>query len=222
MPQTCAPPRRNTPRPVRLTSPPTIIAFTSTATMPCSAPTAMPCSTAASRSARTNAASRPIRSPTTTTPDQLTVKGKVDFMDPKLRVRSDTGSYETAGGANFNQANFQLMDRNGRGFAKDIDVTPDGKVALDQVRYTSCPVGNDDWMLQAAQDQSRHQGPGRRRAQRDHALQGRADFLHALHLLSLGRRTQERRAVPELRPFRQQRLRYSRCPTTSTLRRTTT
>ena len=27
---------------------------------------------------------------------------------------------------------------------------PDGKVALDQVRYTSCPVGNEDWMLQAS------------------------------------------------------------------------
>ncbi len=72
----------------------------------------------------------------------MTVKGKVDFLDPKLRVRSANGSYETAGGANFNEAFFQLMDRNGRGFAKDINVHPDGKVALDHVHYTSCPVGN--------------------------------------------------------------------------------
>jgi LPS-assembly protein len=83
--------------------------------------------------------------------DKLTVKGKVDFLDPKLRVRSDSGSYETAGGANFNEAFFQLMDRNGRGFAKDIDVTPEGKVALDHARYTSCPVGIEDWSLSAAQ-----------------------------------------------------------------------
>jgi LPS-assembly protein len=82
--------------------------------------------------------------------DKLTVTGKVDFLDPKLRVRSDDGSYDTAGGANFNEAFFQLMDRNGRGFAKDIDVHPDGKVALDQVRYTSCPVGHEDWSLNAA------------------------------------------------------------------------
>jgi LPS-assembly protein len=81
--------------------------------------------------------------------DKLTVTGKVDFLDPKLRVRSDDGSYDTAGGANFNQAFFQLMDRNGRGFAKDIAVNPDGKVALDQVRYTSCPVGHEDWSLNA-------------------------------------------------------------------------
>ena len=81
---------------------------------------------------------------------RVDVKGKVDFEDPRLRVRSDAGSYETAGGANFDEANFQLMDRNGRGFAKDIDVQPDGKVALDHVRYTSCPVGNEDWRLQAS------------------------------------------------------------------------
>ena len=82
--------------------------------------------------------------------DRLTVKGKVDFLDPKLRVRSDTGSYETAGGANFNEAFFQLMNRNGRGFAKDIDVHPDGRVALDHVHYTSCPVGIEDWSLSAS------------------------------------------------------------------------
>jgi LPS-assembly protein len=83
--------------------------------------------------------------------DKLNVKGKVDFLDPKLRVRGDSGSYETAGAANFNEAFFQLMDRNGRGFAKDINVHPDGKVALDHVHYTSCPVGNEDWSLNASQ-----------------------------------------------------------------------
>jgi LPS-assembly protein len=29
-------------------------------------------------------------------------------------------------------------------------VQPDGKVQLEQVRYTTCPVGNEDWMLQAS------------------------------------------------------------------------
>jgi LPS-assembly protein len=80
----------------------------------------------------------------------VTVKGGVDFEDPKLRVRSDSGSYDINGAANFDRANFQLMDRNGRGYAKDIDVLPDGRLSLVQVRYTSCPVGNEDWMLQAS------------------------------------------------------------------------
>jgi len=93
--------------------------------------------------------------------DKLTVTGKVDFLDPRLRVRSDNGSYDTVGGANFNEAFFQLMDRNGRGFAKDIDVNPDGKVALDQVHYTSCPVGHEDWSLNASRislDTKRQEG----------------------------------------------------------------
>ena len=81
---------------------------------------------------------------------RVSVKGSVDFEDPKLRVRSDTGRYDLDGAANFDKANFQLMDRNGRGFAKDIDVLPDGKLSLTQVRYTTCPVGNDDWLLQAS------------------------------------------------------------------------
>jgi len=81
---------------------------------------------------------------------RVAVKGGVEFSDPKLRVSSIAGRYDIDGAANFDQANFQLMDRNGRGFAKDIDVLPDGKVKLDQVRYTSCPVGNEDWMLQAS------------------------------------------------------------------------
>jgi LPS-assembly protein len=65
-------------------------------------------------------------------------------------VRSDAGSYETTGAASFDEANFQLMGRLGRGFAQDINVLPDGKLLLTRVRYTSCPVGNEDWMLKAS------------------------------------------------------------------------
>jgi LPS-assembly protein len=96
--------------------------------------------------------------------DKITVSGKVDFLDPKLRVRSTSGTYETAGTASFDQANFQLMDRNGRGFAKDIHLDPEGKIEFQQVRYTSCPVGIDDWLLQASLidiDTKRQVGVGR-------------------------------------------------------------
>jgi LPS-assembly protein len=81
---------------------------------------------------------------------KLTVAGSVDFEDPKLRIKSDTGRYDSVGGADFDEANFQILDRNGRGFARTLAVDPDGNVQLDQVRYTTCPVGNQDWMLQAS------------------------------------------------------------------------
>jgi LPS-assembly protein len=82
--------------------------------------------------------------------DKVTVTGKVDFLDPRLRVQSDSGSYDSLGRANFDKAFFQLMNRSGRGFAKLIDVRPDGTMQLAQVQYTTCPVGNHDWLLNAA------------------------------------------------------------------------
>ena len=39
--------------------------------------------------------------------DKVTVKGKVDFLDPKLRVHGDAGTYDSAGGADFDKANFK-------------------------------------------------------------------------------------------------------------------
>ncbi|MDP9066231.1 MAG: hypothetical protein M3O06_10250, partial [Pseudomonadota bacterium] len=95
---------------------------------------------------------------------KLAVKGGVDFEDPKLRVKSDSGNYDTAGGADFDHAAFQIFERNGRGFARRLAASPDGKVQLEQGRYTTCPVGNEDWMLQASSidlDTDRQQGVGR-------------------------------------------------------------
>ena len=81
---------------------------------------------------------------------KLVVKGAVDFEDPKLGVKSAAGTYDALGGADFNDANFRIFDRNGRGFAKTMAVHPNGEVDLAKVRYTTCPVGNQDWMLQAS------------------------------------------------------------------------
>jgi len=95
---------------------------------------------------------------------KLVVKGAVDFEDPKLGIHSNTGTYDALAGADFDQAKFQIFDRNGRGIAKEMAVHPDGKVELAQVRYTTCPVGNQDWMLQASSinlDTERDEGSAR-------------------------------------------------------------
>ena len=80
---------------------------------------------------------------------KVTVAGSVDFEDPHLGIKSTAGAYDALGGAFFDQADFRIFERNGRGFAKEMSVTPEGIVHLDKVRYTSCPVGNEDWMIQA-------------------------------------------------------------------------
>ncbi|HUX72941.1 MAG TPA: LPS assembly protein LptD [Steroidobacteraceae bacterium] len=92
---------------------------------------------------------------------RVTVKGKVRFEDPRLRIQSDAGSYDQSGGAEFGDAAFKLLNRNGRGFAKQIEVKPGGKITLHRVRYTACPVGNEDWALRASSidlDTARQQG----------------------------------------------------------------
>lgn len=81
---------------------------------------------------------------------KLTITGQVDFEDPLVGVKSDSGTYDALGGADFNKANFHIFDRNGRGFAQQLEVFPNGVIDLTQVRYTSCPPGNNAWSLQAA------------------------------------------------------------------------
>jgi LPS-assembly protein len=81
---------------------------------------------------------------------RITVSGAVDFEDPLVRIESDTGSYDQTGGADFKKSTFELLDRPGRGSANELTVQPGGKISLEQVRYTTCPVGDKDWMLQAS------------------------------------------------------------------------
>ncbi len=95
---------------------------------------------------------------------KVTVKGSVNFENPKVRIDSDSGAYDTIGAGSFDEANFQIFDRNGRGFAREIALSPDGKLDMTEVRYTTCPPGKQDWMLQATSinlDTAAQQGVGR-------------------------------------------------------------
>jgi LPS-assembly protein len=80
---------------------------------------------------------------------RITVRGAVDFLDPKVRIYSETGTYDQAGGATFGTANFQLFDRSGRGYASEIDVLPGGRISLAKSGYTTCPAGKKDWLIRA-------------------------------------------------------------------------
>jgi LPS-assembly protein len=78
------------------------------------------------------------------------VRGKVDYRDPQVRVRGDTGSYDAIGGAKFGGAEFEVPSRPARGTADEIAVQMKGRVTLEEVEYTTCPRGNRDWTLSAS------------------------------------------------------------------------
>lgn len=104
---------------------------------------------------------------------RLTLNGSVDFEDPLVGVKSTSGTYDALGGANLNEAQFHIFDRSGRGYAKEIVVHPNGVMDLTNVRYTTCPVGNNDWALQASDinlDTDESVGTGRNVIMRLHDL----------------------------------------------------
>lgn len=98
------------------------------------------------------------------TSGRIEVHGSVSFQDPKVRVHGEAGSFDTSGHATVSDARFELLDRNGRGTARQISVADKGRFSLRDVRYTTCPAGSEDWMLRASSidiDTARQTGVGR-------------------------------------------------------------
>jgi LPS-assembly protein len=74
----------------------------------------------------------------------------VEYSDGAIKVRGQGAHVDRAGGAVFDHAEFELADRNARGSADRIRATTEGTMSLDKVRYTTCPLGNEDWILTAS------------------------------------------------------------------------
>jgi LPS-assembly protein len=74
----------------------------------------------------------------------------VQYSDGTVTVRGSGAHIDREGGAVFEGAEFELADRNARGSADRIRATTEGSLSLDRVRYTTCPLGNEDWMLTAS------------------------------------------------------------------------
>ena len=92
------------------------------------------------------------------------VEGDVEYSDPELRVRGATGAWSDSRGGRFDDTEFELPARPARGEARQLGVTPEGNLELERVRFTTCPAGNDDWMLKAASidiDREAQQGTAR-------------------------------------------------------------
>jgi len=85
-------------------------------------------------------------------PTDLSVllQGDVRYRDPTTEIRSDSAYlvYST-GRIVFEGAEFQLGQSGSRGSASSIDISREGTISLDQVAYTTCPPGSNDWLLEA-------------------------------------------------------------------------
>ncbi len=92
------------------------------------------------------------------------VEGDVEYEDPQLRVKGSTGTWSGAEGGRFEGAEFELPARPARGSAGALGLTPQGNLSLEDVLFTTCPAGNDDWFLKASSieiDREAEQGTGR-------------------------------------------------------------
>jgi LPS-assembly protein len=79
------------------------------------------------------------------------VEGGVDYDDPLVHVTGGGGSYSATEGAEFRDAEFELHERSARGAAGLMQLTPEGLINLNGVRFTTCPVDDTSWQLRADQ-----------------------------------------------------------------------
>jgi LPS-assembly protein len=96
--------------------------------------------------------------------NEVSVASGVEFSDPALHIRGEGAEIDPLGGATFRGAEFELPTVPARGSAERISASTTGDVSLDEVRYTTCPIGNEDWLLSASSidiSQSRGLGTGR-------------------------------------------------------------
>ena len=80
----------------------------------------------------------------------LYLTGNVRFEDPGTQIRSDGAEFEyDSGRIGFSGAEFWMGSNNSRGAADRLQISQDGLLQLDNVSYTTCPPGSNDWLLQA-------------------------------------------------------------------------
>lgn len=80
----------------------------------------------------------------------LVLEGNVRYADAGTEVASDTAEFSYGSGrVRFQGAQFSLGTNNARGSADDIVISDVGGLELDNVSYTTCPPGSNDWLLQA-------------------------------------------------------------------------
>ena len=79
---------------------------------------------------------------------ELRLAGTVRYRDASLAVSGESGHYAGAL-AEFDRAQFELLQQPGRGSAERVALVAPRRVQLERVTYTTCERGNADWQLKA-------------------------------------------------------------------------
>lgn len=80
----------------------------------------------------------------------LLLRGNVRYEDPNNRVTGDSAEFAYEDGRiRFDGAEFRLGQSAARGAADTFEISREGTLELDDVSYTTCPPGSNDWVLEA-------------------------------------------------------------------------
>jgi LPS-assembly protein len=82
--------------------------------------------------------------------ERFSLEGAVRYSDPTLTLSGSDGSYSPALGARFEGTEFELAESGARGSARSLEVEEGGKVSLQGVSFTTCPIDDVDWELRSA------------------------------------------------------------------------
>jgi len=78
----------------------------------------------------------------------LHLEGAVRYEDPGTQIHSDSAEFGyVTGRIRFEGAEFSLGNSNARGAADALEINQNGLLTLDNVQYTTCPPGSEDWLM---------------------------------------------------------------------------
>ena len=81
----------------------------------------------------------------------LALEGGVRYEDPNSQIISDSAEFSyNSGRIRFEGAEFRLLDGGARGAASGLEINQQGRLELDDVNYTTCPPGSNDWLIEAS------------------------------------------------------------------------
>lgn len=82
---------------------------------------------------------------------QLDATGDVSYRDKQILVNSENVILNTQNNSlEMNNTNYQLTVFNGRGAAEKIKLDKTKGIELEEVSFTTCPVGQEDWKIVAS------------------------------------------------------------------------